>query len=396
MLDCIKPEIEPELDILTNFINEYDLLVYPKDQNISRVYNYKECAKIIILLNLSCFNIFPIESNLEFEKIRKINKPLFVTFLWYLKDLYWDFYSHILLLKNDIKSYFKDEKEYNKLSDLLEYYPIRMVQAKEFFYTHHDTILREVVDAKLAAYDKAKADEKKAAYRYNADFYILNKELQAFEKLKEKIYAKSRKLKKTDEEIEKVLATAYKHHLRRQKFLDKILFIKRIPKPEGAKKIKPVYPELLPRDSIKFLVGKKKTVVKTYNELIDNTLSLFLDTLELMKIDEPYKEEVYTFNEPDIYKKIFKLKLIEPNLFNKFKDYCYIAIDRYTDKTITHCSQFIAYQHEFIAEFVRDIMWGAGVTAPREFKPILYKPTNRRRRDGAEVKKKHSYYNQGK
>jgi len=160
LIECLNPKVKSESDILTNFINKYDLLEYPKDKNISRVYNYKECAKIIILLNLSMFNIFPIDSNVEFEKIRKQNKPLFYTFLWYLKDLYWEFYSNMLSVKKDIKSYFEDVNEYTRLSSLIEYFPIRMVQAKEFFYTQHNLILREVARAKRDA-SYALEDEKK-------------------------------------------------------------------------------------------------------------------------------------------------------------------------------------------------------------------------------------------
>jgi len=102
----------------------------------------------------------------------------------------------------------------------------------------------------------------------------------------------------------------------------------------------------------------------------------------MLKIDEPYKEEANTFDEPDIYRKIFELKLMEPNLFNKFKDYCYIAIDRYPDNRITHFTDFVSYQHEFIIEFLRDVMffWGEGSYVPKELNPILYKPTKRRKR----------------
>ena len=130
------------------------------------------------------------------------------------------------------------------------------------------------------------------------------------------------------------------------------------------------------------MLDDEEPIVKTYDQMINETLNMFIGTLSMFKINEPYLEEPKVFDEPDLYKKIFELKLIEPNLFNKFKDYWYIAIDRYPEKRKTHILEFIDYQQEFIGEFLRDIMffWGYGTGIPKVVDQILYKPTKRRRK----------------
>jgi len=207
---------EDKGDILDNFINTYDLFEKPITEDVSRFYKFKEIAKIVILLNLSFFNIFPIENLKEFERLRRLNKPLFLTFLWYLKDFYWGDYLSPLKLKKDIKSYFANENEYNYLNDLLELYPYRIVIAKEYFYTHHNIILKEEVDRKLYEYDKEKERIENADYRFSADFYLLNKEFNLYEKTKEKIYSKFRKENKSKAEIHQAIDKAYKGHLKNQ------------------------------------------------------------------------------------------------------------------------------------------------------------------------------------
>ena len=79
----------------------------------------------------------------------------------------------------------------------------------------------------------------------------------------------------------------------------------------------------------------------------------------------------------DIYTKLLKKKKIEPNLWNKFDDYCYMAFDKYPDKT-TSLVDLYDYQKHFIEEFMRDIMffWGYGRIVPKEVRPVL---KNRRR-----------------
>jgi len=79
-----------------------------------------------------------------------------------------------------------------------------------------------------------------------------------------------------------------------------------------------------------------------------------------------------------IYKKLLDKKLIEPNLWNRFEDYCYMAFDKYPEK-ITYLEDLYNYQKQFIEEFMRDVMlfWGKGTYIPSELKPML---TNRRRK----------------
>jgi len=69
---------------------------------------------------------------------------------------------------------------------LLEFYPSQLVVAKEYFFTKHNPILREVADSYLDDYFEKAEDKKNKEYRNNADFYLLNKELRKYEKLKEK------------------------------------------------------------------------------------------------------------------------------------------------------------------------------------------------------------------
>lgn len=368
---------EVESDILSKFIDEYDLFEEPKYEGVSRVYKFREISKIIILLNLSFFNLFVIKDNMGFEKLRKLNKPLFLTFLWYLKDLYWKDYESPLKVKKDIKSYFKNEEEYKKLNNLLEVYPINVVLAKEYFYTHHNVILREEVNRKLSIYDKEQEKMTKENYRFNADFYVLNKELQKYEKTKEKIYSKFRKLEKSESEIKAAIESAYKRHLRAQKHLSKFLFKRKSLKVKKEK----VEPEEI-RTKIYFYINENLDMeTKNYDQLIEDTTSLFNLTLKSLKLyDEISKEylenEPNKYNESNIYKKIFEDKSIEPNIWNQFKDYCFIAIDRYPDR-IKPLSDFFEYQKEFIIEFLRDIVgiWGTGKYIPREIKRVLYKPT---------------------
>ena len=404
LLSSIKPIEDNKPDILTDFINKYDLLADPEDKNISRYYKYKETAKIVILLNLSFFNLFPIGSNLEFENIRKLNKPIWLKFLWYLKDFYWAFYESSIKIKKDIKSYFEDELEYSKYASLIEYYPIRMVQAKEYFFTHHNLILGEVVLDILAADKKAYEEKVKTEYRLNADFYNLNKELQGFEKVQLKIYAKFRKLNKSEDEIKEAINNAYLKHLKRQKYLDKLLFVKqkknKIKRQEALQnqaneitnqndnrnkltttnQLKTI--EKIDLNVIDFFLDdtKEEIITKTYDEIIAETKKVFIQTLTICGAIFDEKEEAYQFTEPDIYKKIFKLELMEPNLLNKFTDYCFIAIDRYAKRKIKPISEFIEYQQEFINEFMRDIMffWGEGSRVAKGQRQILYRPSKRR------------------
>ena len=381
--NCLKSSenLTIESDILTNFINEYDLFEEPTYEGISRVYKFREIAKIIILLNLSFFNIFLIEDNKAFERLRKINKPLFLTFLWYLKDLYWKDYESPLRLKKDIKSYFQNKDEYNKLNNLIECYPFSVVIAKEYFYTHHNVILREEVQRKLAVFDKEQDKKAKENYRFNADFYVLNKELQNYEKQKEKIYSKFRKLQKSEAEIRTAIENAYKRHLKTQKHLSKFLFKRK------SLKEKPIESEEEIRTSISFYINEKKDIeTKTYDQLIAETTTLFNLTLQALDLyDDISKEYLESapkqYDEENIYKKIFEDKLIEPNFWNKFKDYCFIAIDRYPNR-ITTLSELYEYQKEFIIEFLRDIIgiWGTGNYIPKGISRVLYKPTKRRRK----------------
>lgn len=377
--NCLKIENLDD-DILTNFINEYDLFEEPKHDGVSRVYKFKEISKLIVLLNLSFFNIYLIENNKEFEKIRKINKSLFLAFLWYLKDLYWKDYGSPLKLKKDIKSYFTEE-DYNRLNNLIECYPFSVVIAKEYFYSHHNIILKEEVQRKLAIFDEEQEKKEKKEYRLNADFYVLNKELQNYEKQKEKIYSKFRKLNKSEAEITTAIESAYKHHLKNQKFLNKTLFKKR-----GKKKVELVESEEI-RTSISFYINENNDIeIKSYDQLIKETTELFNLTLKSLNLYDDFSKE-FVENEPNkydaenIYKKIFEDNLVEPNLWNKFKDYCFIAIDRYPER-IKQLSEFYKYQKDFIIEFLRDIMciWGTGNSIPKGIGRVLYKPTKRRRK----------------
>lgn len=361
LTDCLKlkkeffPE-DDESDILTSFINTYDLFEKPITEEVSRFYKFKEIAKIVILLNLSFFNIFPIENLTEFEKLRQLNKPLFLTFLWYLKDLYWGDYSSPLKLKKDIKAYFTDENEYNYLNDLLELYPYRVVVAKEYFYTHHNIILKENVDNYLAEHDQKQKKMEKAEARYSADFYILNQEFQRYEKTKEKIYSKFRKENKSKAEIQEAIDNAYKIHLRNQIYLGKRLFKSKIEKNinEDSKSIVPK------RNSIGFFIDRAKTEIqyKTYDELIMESTELLKKTLEALKVYEEYSSlykegEVNKYQEPDIHKKVLKKKLIEPNIWNRFRDYCFVAIDKYPKK-IKPLSDLNDYLQAFIIDFMGD------------------------------------------
>ena len=219
-------------NILTRFIKHYNLYAPHKQSDVIQVYNYPEISKFIVLLNLSFFNIFPIETT-EYSEIRKLNKSLFIHFLWYLKDFFWDFYENTLKVKNDIKSYFDNEEEYQRYNNLIDYYPSRMVAAKEYFFLTHNKILREVAVDYLEDYFAKEEARKKIEYRHNADFYILNQELLAFEKTKEKIYAKFRKLGKSKEEVLEAIEQAYQRHKRHQVYLSKILFTS--PKPKEPK-----------------------------------------------------------------------------------------------------------------------------------------------------------------
>jgi len=351
LISCI--EKESTSDILSNFIDKYDLFDEPLYPDVSRVYKFKEIAKLIILFNLSFFNLFPIDTNKEFEKLREKNKPLFLTFLWYLKDLYWKDYGSPLKVKKDIKSYFPEEGYYHTLNNLIDSYPIRIVAFKEYFYTYHDIILREEVQRKLAIYDREKERQEKEKYRFNADFYVLNKELQSYEKVKEKIYSKFRKLEKSDQEIKEAIEKAYKQHLRKQNHLNKYLFKRKSLNEKGIVEVS------RNRTKISFYVNDN-IETKTYNELIKETTDLFITTLVNFNLYDEIanthvEDEPIVYPESDIYTKLFKNKHIEPNFWNKFRDYCFIAIDKYPDG-IQPISEFYIYQKEFIIEYLRDIM----------------------------------------
>jgi len=380
LIDCLREKNEDQEDLLSEFINKYDLFHHPFSPKVTEFYKFRELAKIVVLLNLSFFNIFPIIDNDAFEKLRRVNKPLFLTFLWYLKDLYWGDYGSILKLKDNLKNFFNDELEYDRLIALIDLYPLRVVQAKEYFYTHHDIILREEVERKLSIYDQEQERKRKEDYRYNADFYVLNKELQGYEKQKEKIYAKFRKEEKSQTEIDAAIENAYKGHLKRQAHLGKILFKRRSDRNSKPK-------EIQFRDKIEFYVDEKCIQIqsKSYVQLINETLKLFKHTLNNVNKDlyqeycNTYKDnEPMQYSELNIYKKIFEDNLIESNVWNKFRDYCFIALDRYPER-IKHASDLFMYQQEFVIEFMRDIIyvWGESKYLPKN--RVLYKPTKRRR-----------------
>jgi hypothetical protein len=371
--ELTQPNTIIEPNLINNFIKYFQLYTPHAKSEITRVYNYPEIAKFIVILNLSFFNIFPIPLD-EYEKIRQLNKSLFIHFLWYLKDFFWDFYESPLKIKGDIKSYFTSD-EYEKYSKLIEYYPSRMVAAKEYFFLQHNTILREVAVDYLEDYFEKEKERQKAEYRHNADFYLLNQELQGFQKTKEKIYSKFRKLNKTEEETIEAINKAYEHHKRYQAFLSKILFQSSKQKQPKIEQI----PDIEPRKSLLFYVDNKETtIVRTYDELITETTNFFIETLKNLGVYEQLCEEhkiepkKYVNPKIDIYTKLLKKKLIEPNLWNNFDDYCYMAIDKYPDKT-TYLSDFYTYQKHFIEEFMRDIMffWGYGKIIPKEMRPIL-------------------------
>ena len=103
--NLIAPDIWSDNDILTRFIQKYQLYTPHKNPDVVRVYNYPEISKLIVLLNLSFFNIFPISTS-EYEEIRQLNRVLYIHFLWYLKDFFWEGHQSTLRVKNDIKSYF--------------------------------------------------------------------------------------------------------------------------------------------------------------------------------------------------------------------------------------------------------------------------------------------------
>jgi len=387
--NLITPDPLLNNDILTRFIQKYQLYVPHKNPDVVRVYNYPEISKLIILLNLSFFNVFPIETTNRYEEIRQSNRVLYIHFLWYLKDFFWEGHQSTLQVKNDIKSYFDNEEEYLDYSKIIEYYPNRMLPAKEYFYTHHNKILREVAVDYLEDYFEKKDAQEKVEYRHNADFYLLNQELQAFEKLKQKIYAKSRKLNRTEDETKAAIENAYQHHKKHQLYLAKILFkdARRQQLGETIKNEKVINKIMDRRDTIEFFSDELQSgiVSRTYEELILNTKLLFIETLKILgaydevcaehKADEPKK-----YNNPrmTIYKKLLDKKLIEPNLWNRFDDYCYMAMDKYPDGP-TFLYELNKYQHDFIEEFMRDIMfyWGEGSYVPPELNPIL---TNKRRK----------------
>jgi hypothetical protein len=379
--NLMTPDIWSDNDILTRFIQKYQLYTPHKNPDVVRVYNYPEISKLIVLLNLSFFNIFPISTS-EYEDIRQLNRVLYIHFLWYLKDFFWDGHQSTLQVKNDIKSYFDNDDDYLYYSNLIEYYPSRMVQAKEYFYSYHNKILREVAVDYLEDYFEKKDALEKIEYRHNADFYLLNQEYQTFEKLKQKIYAKSRKLERTEEETKALIEKATKHHMRRQVLLSKILF-KEARKQELGETVKndKVLDKILEqRDSIDFYTDKSKTIVtRSYKELIAETKSIFINTLKTLGAyneicAEHMQDEPKKYNNPDmdIYKKLLKKKLIEPNLWNRFDDYCLMAFDKYPDGP-TYLYQLNKFQHDFIEEFLRDIMfyWGKGSYVPPELNPIL-------------------------
>lgn len=369
-------ESEDWYDVLDDFIDKYDLFEDCKYPGVSRFYKFRAISKILILLNLSVFNILPIENNEEFEKLRLKNKQLFLTFLWYLKDLYWKDYSSPLKVKKDIKTYFENEEEYNRLNNLISCYHFRVVAVKEYFFTHHNIILKEEVDRKLKNFDLEQEKKKQEEYRYNADFYILNKELQAYEKEKEKIYSRFRKLKKSDEEIKEAIDLTYKKHLKKQASLNKFLF-----KPRGSKSKSKLEDKCI----IECYLEDNSIVTKSYDDIINETTELFILNLKSLQLyDELRKahieDEPKKFLETNIYKKIFKDKLIEPNIWNKFRDYCFIAIDRYP-KEIKPISELYDYEKEFIIEFLSDIMCISGDSPKNR---VLYKPIKGRRKKGLE------------
>ena len=380
--DFLNSEFALNTDILTSFIQKYQLYVPHKNREVIRVYNYPEISKFIILLNLSFFNIFPISTE-GYEEIRPLNRELYISFLWYLKDFFWEGHQSTLQVKQDIKSYFSDEEEYLRYSQLIDYYPSRMVEAKEYFYSYHNKILSEVAGEYLEDYYEKKSAKEKIEYRHNADFYLLNQELQAFEKLKQKIYAKSRKLNRTEEETKTAIENAFKQHKQRQLYLSKVLFKDARKQQLGAtiKSEKVKNKILARRDSIDFYTDKDKTdiISRTYPELISETKLLFIEVLKVFdayndvcnehKQDEPKK---YVNQRMSIYTKLLDKKLIEPNLWNRFDDYCYMAFDKYPDGP-TYLYQLNKYQTAFIEEFMRDIMcyWGEGTYVPPELNPIL-------------------------
>lgn len=262
---------------------------------------------------------------------------------------------------------------------MIEYLPVRVVSAKEYFFTHHNIILKEEVLRKLSIFDQEQEKIDKEQYRFNADFYVLNKELQQYEKQKEKIFSKFRKLQKSEAEIRTAIDEAFKRHVKTQKHLNKFLFKRK------SLKEKKVEVPLEVRTSISFCINANNDLeIKTYDQLINETIDLFNLTLKSLNLYEEYsKEFVYDepkkYHEENIYKKIFEDKLIEPNLWNKFRDYCFIAIDRYPER-LTTLSEFYEYQKTFIMEFLIDILgvWGTINTKGIRFTRVLSKRRRKR------------------
>lgn len=351
-----------QYDLLFQFIKKFELYKPDKNEKVTWIYNYPAISKLIILFNLSFFNIFPIELN-EYEEIRRSNRILFFNFLWYFKDLFYEFYDSPLKSNRDLTKYFTED-EYLKYSNMIEFFPNRMLDAKEYLYTHHNKILEEIADSYLEDHFAKLEKRRKIEYRHNADFYILNKELQAHMKVRDKIYAKSRKLERTEEEIKEKLAIAYKHHLRHQKYLKKVLFQSIVPKEQKAPK-EPI--KIGQRSTIQFYADKEKTqlITYSYDELIENTKERFIEILKSLNFYDKFAAENLIepkkYDKPgmDIYKKLLTKKLREPNVWNLFDDYCYMAFDKYPDK-LYHIDTLAIYQLHFIEEFLRDILciWG--------------------------------------
>jgi len=143
------------------------------------------------------------------------------------------------------------------------------------------------------------------------------------------------------------------------------------------------------KSEIEFYLDKEKTklICYSYEELIAQTKEKFIGVLKQFNVYdelmEQHKNEPKKFTKYiDIYIKLLDKKLKEPNLWNLFDDYCYMAIDKYSDK-ITHIKEFSVYQTNFIEEFMRDIMlfWGSSAKnyVPKEMCAILTKRNRKKR-----------------
>ena len=116
---------------------------------------------------------------------------------------------------------------------------------------------------------------------------------------------------------------------------------------------------------------------------------LFLDTLYLLDIDnklhfeEKHIPKKYKDPKMPMKEKIFEKKLIEPNLWNRFDDYCRFSMENYPydNPDSEYMSTWLNYQDNFINEFIKGGMfyWGDYVALPPELNPILPHLTDRRK-----------------